>query len=75
MDLSNDTHPFALRMQIAKCRFNLHVLTSGQPVSPKERSQLTITSVEENEGLIKECLIKLALQGKSEISPSPWEDD
>ena len=63
MDRSNDNHPFALRMQIAKCRFNLHILTSGQFVSLKERSQLTITSVEENEGLIKECQIRIALLG------------
>lgn len=65
---------YELREQIIQCEFNLHVLTSGQPVSPKERRRVTTTSVEENEGFTKEAKIKLTLMGKSETHPSPWED-
>lgn len=62
-----------LRWRLAEYTDNIKYLTS--PTNTRRRARATIKTIEENEGLIKECKIKLALMNESEISPSPWEDD
>ena len=61
-----------LRWRLAEYTDNIKYLTS--PTNARRIARATIKTIEENEGLIKECKIKLALMNESELTPAPWED-
>ena len=60
-----------LRWRLAECRENIKYLTN--PINERRRARATIKTIEENEGMIKEYEIKLALMNENEYSNYQFE--